>query len=235
MGRVDLIQHMVQDLRVTGSGSMFSNFERLPLWMDSKGIWCTVRQAKRGTSSKYQQILTARLSQAELQWVDSNWGLGLDSLRPSSLTTEVEVNALSELQPLPTALPRTPRVLTRWRKSEENLRQVLAIRLRAEVRDVSQSNLGYDLECVYPDGRKDCIEVKEIGREGGEFALTSNEYAHATSLGAAYVVAICTQDTEGFAWTLIRDPVASLQLIKRCRQWEWVCSDVPRFAEREEF
>ena len=34
----------------------------------------------------------------------------------------------------------------------------------------------------------------------------------------------------GLYWT-----VASLQLIKRCRQWEWVCSDVPRFAEREEF
>jgi len=52
--------------------------------------------------------------------------------------------------------------------------------LNADVRDVQRYNLGWDLEFLLPDGRKELIEVKGSARQG-RFTLTRNELGAARS------------------------------------------------------
>jgi len=146
----------------------------------------------------------------------------------SSLTEKILFSGYNTLP-----LASKPPSLKKWRGAEEQVRDIL-VGLGWETNDVSRQNIGYDIECITPEGEKLCIEVKLVGSSNKPFTLTSNEEAVARQKRAQYLIAVVCQSREFIEVAFIRDPVQQLQMTRQCRQWVWECDDYPyeplRFA-----
>ena len=89
---------------------------------------------------------------------------------------------------------------------------------------VGNQNLGYDVVSKTPNGETRYIEVKLLSSDSGTFSLTSNEYATAHQLGESFILCLRVQRETGIAVTYIRNPIETVRLEKRVKQWEWFCS-----------
>ena len=113
--------------------------------------------------------------------------------------------------------------LRRWRGAEQQVAQLWTAQGWA-VEDVSRSNLGYDLECISPEGTKVFMEVKLVERLGQPIIMTSNEEAVARQRGTEYWVVIVSQLSNCLQVVVVRDPVRSMEMRRQCRQWVWECT-----------
>ena len=68
------------------------------------------------------------------------------------------------------------------------------------------------------------IDAYLLSSDSGTFSLTSNEYATAHQLGESFILCLMVQSETGIAVTYIRNPIETVQLEKRVKQWEWFCS-----------
>lgn len=68
------------------------------------------------------------------------------------------------------------------------------------------------------------IDAYLLSSDSGTFSLTSNEYATAHQLGESFILCLMVQSEMGIAVTYIRNPIETVQLEKRVKQWEWFCS-----------
>lgn len=125
-----------------------------------------------------------------------------------------------------TSMFRTPPAIKAWRSAEQNaLTWLSALADAVSVKDVSQANVGYDLEVVSRNGERSYIEVKSVVRFGDPIRLTNNEHATAYQLGPAYLLALVVNGSDQFDIRFVRDPVRTLALEKRCEQWSWYNAD----------
>ena len=114
--------------------------------------------------------------------------------------------------------------IKKWRSAEINLVSIL--NQQPDVKralDRSQSNLGYDIEVYYNDGSVNYIEVKSVERLGDSISLTNNEYSTANELKDDYLIAIVNQSEDQIRVCYIKNPIETLNLIKRVTRWEWLC------------
>jgi hypothetical protein len=119
--------------------------------------------------------------------------------------------------------------IARWRSAERNtLEYIKALGGVLSVADVSQANLGHDLEVTMKSGARKLIEVKSVASFDEPFRLTSNEYATASSARTEYVLAIVVNGNE-FGLKFICDPVRTLSFERRCERWSWQCSEYASF------
>ena len=140
------------------------------------------------------------------------------------------VKNISHTLPLNTintpSLFRNPPSIKAWRSAEQNAQAWLsALADVLTVKDVSQANVGYDLEVFKSNGDSMYVEVKSVSKFGDMFRLTNNEHATAYQLGDDYYLAIVVNSNETFAIRLIRNPINTLSLEKRCEQWSWYCEN----------
>ena len=120
------------------------------------------------------------------------------------------------------SLFKTPPAIKVWRSAEQNaLAWLSALSDVVSAKDVSQANVGYDLEVVKRNGEHWYVEVKSVVRFGDPVRLTNNEYATAFQHGQSYLLAFVVNGSDQFAIRFIRDPIHSLALEKRCEQWSW--------------
>lgn len=109
-----------------------------------------------------------------------------------------------------------------WRSAEQNaLAWLSALADVLSAKDVSQANVGYDLEIVKHNGERMYIEVKSVTRFGDPIRMTNNEHATAFQHGRSYLLAFVVNGSEQFDIRFIRDPIRTLALEKRCEQWSW--------------
>src|ERR1019366_6079251 len=74
--------------------------------------------------------------------------------------------------------------IAKWRSAERNaLEYIKAMDTVLGFSDVSQANLGHDLEVTMKSGKRKLVEVKSVASFAEPFRLTSNEYATASSAG----------------------------------------------------
>lgn len=126
----------------------------------------------------------------------------------------------------PDSIFKTRPAIKQWRSAEKNtLEWFSALNDVVSVKDVSQANVGYDLEVLRRDGQYLYIEVKSVTRFGDPIRLTNNEHATAFQLGAAFLLAIVVNSEEEFHIRFVPDPVRALTLDKRCEQWSWSSDD----------
>ena len=119
--------------------------------------------------------------------------------------------------------------IARWRSAERNaLEYIKAMHAVLGVSDVSQANLGHDLEVTMKSGKRKLVEVKSVKSFVEPFGLTSNEYATASSSGADYILAIVVNGDQ-FGIKFVCDPVAALSFERRCERWSWQCNDYASF------
>lgn len=123
-------------------------------------------------------------------------------------------------------------ITTKWRSSEllakeyfESLENVL------EVEDVSESNLGYDLEIIFKDNRRIYVEVKKVSSFNDTFKLTNNEFANATKYAEDYYVALVIHDP--FQISFISNPVAELEHKKVIEQISWKFGDYSNNLQKD--
>jgi hypothetical protein len=151
-------------------------------------------------------------------------------------TSSATIRNQSQHQNKPDNSPRMPNVpsslfkalpaIKAWRSAEQNALAWFTARINViSAKDVSQSNVGYDLEIVMRNGGRLHVEVKSVSRFGDAIRLTNNEHATAYQLGASYLLAIVVNAGDQFEICFIRDPVRTLALEKRCEQWSWHSAD----------
>ena len=111
------------------------------------------------------------------------------------------------------------------RRAEQNaakyLRGIMGV---VAVTDVHASNMGYDLEVVLGNNKKIFVEVKGVKAFSEPFSLTTNEHSTAQHHGDDYLVALVI-DRDPFQVQVIRNPVASLHMQKKCEKWSWHCEN----------
>lgn len=124
------------------------------------------------------------------------------------------------------SLFKSPPAIKQWRSAEQNaLVWLSALTDVLSVKDVSQANVGYDLEVIKHDGKRYYIEVKSVSRFGDPVRLTNNEHSTAFQLGKNYLLALVVNGKERFDIRFVPDPIRTLALEKRCEQWSWYCDD----------
>jgi len=89
------------------------------------------------------------------------------------------------------------------------------------LRDVSKSNLGYDLEGTDHENNIAYVEVKSITYGGEKFRLTNNEVALARELNGKYLLALALTSKNGVSIEIIRSPLNHLNVTRQCVQWVW--------------
>jgi hypothetical protein len=125
---------------------------------------------------------------------------------------------------------KTPPAIKAWRTAEQNaLAWLAALNDVIAANDVSQANVGYDIEVIKRNGERTYVEVKSVPRFGDVFRMTNNEHATAYQLGPSYLLALVVNGNDKFHIRFIPDPVRSLKLEKRCEQWCWYSDDYLNF------
>ena len=115
--------------------------------------------------------------------------------------------------------------IKKWRSSENNAAEFFkALNTVIAVEDVTQANLGYDLEVLLENGRKLLVEVKSVSSFSEAFKITNNEYSSAHNYGDNYYIALVV-NSEDFQLKLIKNPIKELRFEKKCERWSWHCSE----------
>lgn len=115
--------------------------------------------------------------------------------------------------------------IQKWRSTEVNLAEYLRyFDFIDEVKDVSVSNLGYDLEVKLNNGDKIYLEVKSMISFSQPFKITNNEYTCAHNYGNKYYIALVVNDDD-FQVMFIQNPIETLHFEKKCEQWSWFCEE----------
>lgn len=120
--------------------------------------------------------------------------------------------------------------LHRW-KTIENQCVEFEEYLGNDAINVSDQNLGYDVESTTPEGETRYIEVKSLNEGVTSFTLTNNEYSSAAHLGKKYYLCLISLNNDSCKILYLKDPVHTLKLTKRVKAWEWFCEEY----EGEEF
>lgn len=114
--------------------------------------------------------------------------------------------------------------IKKWRSVEENMVLILqTMKGVKEVHDVAARNMGYDLEVIFEDGKRNFYEVKSVDQIGDLISITNNEYSAAAELKNSYYLTIVSQSEEVFEICFIKNPTDTLNLNRRITRWEWTC------------
>lgn len=115
-------------------------------------------------------------------------------------------------------------IIQKWRSVEENVKLLLEEDENIiEVIDVSKRNIGYDLEAICKDGKRNFYEVKSVNDLGDMFVMTNNELLTASQHPSQYFLCVVKQSDRKIEMCLIKDPANTLNLEKRARVWEYIC------------
>ena len=112
------------------------------------------------------------------------------------------------------------------RSVEKNVAAVLELMEEVSiVRDMTEQNIGYDLEAILNDGSRRFYEVKSVNRLGETVSFSNNEYSTCVSLKEQYYLAIACQEDDEISICFIKNPVKCLSFQKRITRWDWMCSE----------
>ncbi len=132
---------------------------------------------------------------------------------PSSQKNEVIIEKTFKYEP----------AIKKWRSAEQNVAEYMkSLTPVLSVKDVTQANLGYDLEVMLLTGKRIYIEIKSVATFTEPFKISNNEYTSAHSYGKDYLIALVIND-EPFQIRFVPDPIKTLSFEKKCERWSWFC------------
>lgn len=161
----------------------------------------------------------------DVEWFDLNYGTNLlnvykdwtvDNANQKKTTLQFSTSTFIDV--------KKNKSISKWRAAEQQCVE-FEQSLGNKARDVSKQNLGYDVESIDELGRVRYIEVKSISKGSPYFSMTNNEYSAAHQHGDNYYICVIQQENEKLTLIYIKNPVNTLNLEKRVRQWEWVCEN----------
>tara|TARA_R100000935_G_scaffold56440_1_gene87969 strand:+ start:143 stop:2152 length:2010 start_codon:yes stop_codon:yes gene_type:complete len=120
---------------------------------------------------------------------------------------------------------KAPPAIKKWRSSEKNAQEYLkALNVALSVKDVTEANLGYDLEMMLHNGKRIYIEVKSVNTFSEPFKISNNEYSSAHNYGSDYFIALVINNDD-FKIKFVPNPIKSLNFEKKCERWSWFCGE----------
>lgn len=120
---------------------------------------------------------------------------------------------------------KVPPAIKKWRSSEKNAQEYLkALNVALSVKDVTEANLGYDLEMMLQNGKRIYIEVKSVNTFSEPFKISNNEYSSAHNYGSDYFIALVINNDD-FKIKFIPNPIKTLNFEKKCERWSWFCGE----------
>ena len=120
---------------------------------------------------------------------------------------------------------KAPPAIKKWRSSEKNAQEYLkALNVALSVKDVTEANLGYDLEMMLHNGKRIYIEVKSVNTFSEPFKISNNEYSSAHNYGSDYYIALVINNDD-FKIKFIPNPIKTLNFEKKCERWSWFCGE----------
>ncbi|TXD84100.1 DUF3883 domain-containing protein [Subsaximicrobium wynnwilliamsii] len=115
--------------------------------------------------------------------------------------------------------------IKKWRSSEKNAQEYLkALNVALSVKDVTEANLGYDLEMMLHNGKRIYIEVKSVNTFSEPFKISNNEYSSAHNYGSDYFIALVINN-DNFKIKFVPNPIKTLSFEKKCERWSWFCAE----------
>ncbi len=117
--------------------------------------------------------------------------------------------------------------LMKWRSAEINVKEWFSSHPKVLTsKDVSKSNVGYDVEVKLKNGDEYYIEVKSVSSFNEPFEITNNEYAIGSQLKEKYIIACVSSSSENIINVMfIKNPIKHLFFEKRIKNISWLCED----------
>lgn len=118
---------------------------------------------------------------------------------------------------------KTEPAIKKWRSAEKNAQEYLkSLNVALSVKDVTEANLGYDLELMLHSGKRIYIEVKSVNSFAEPFKISNNEYSSAHNYGSHYYIAVVVNNDD-FQIKFVPNPIKTLSFEKKCERWSWFC------------
>lgn len=114
--------------------------------------------------------------------------------------------------------------LSKWRTAEQQCIEIEK-NFGHNAKYVGSKNLGYDVESRDKNGNKRYVEVKLLSSKSAPFTMTNNEYSSAHLYGNSYYLCLIYANQSELEVVYVQNPVLSLKLEKRVKQWEWFCDN----------
>lgn len=218
-GRAELFARCVAQFRYECEGDRLRWLRQIPLFPTAKGFLAAECLAEASDCSPvFLRHVSEVVEASDLAFVFKRLGI-----RTTLAPVAAEVSQPSGGAPQ-RPFQNAP-AIARWRSAERNaLEYIKAMDTVLGVSDVSQANLGHDLEVTMKSGKRLLVEIKSVASFAEPFRLTSNEYASASSGGVDYVLAIVVNGDQ-FDIRFVCNPVAALSFERRCERWSWQCND----------
>lgn len=218
-GCAELFARCVVQFRYDCEGDRLRWLYQLPLFPTGEGLLTAECVSDTSDlSPDFLRQVSEAVETSDLAFVLKRLGIAMP-FTPVAVVAGQSVPGVSQRR-----LQSSP-AIAKWRSAERNaLEYIKAMDAVLGVSDVSQANLGHDLEVMMKNGKRKMVEVKSVSSFAEPFRLTSNEYATASSARADYILAIVVNGDQ-FDIRFVRDPVATLSFERRCERWSWQCSD----------
>ena len=226
-GRAELFGRCVVQYRYDCDGNRLRWLRQVPLFPTAEGLLTAERLSDASDlTPDFLRQVSEVVEASDLTFVLKRLGVAVANGPAPVVVGQPADVAKRSFQNIP--------AIARWRSAERNsLEYIKAMDAVLGVSDVSQANLGHDLEVTMKSGKRILVEVKSVASFTEPFRLTSNEYATASSSGPDYVLAIVVNGDQ-FDIRFVRDPVSVLSFERRCERWSWQCSDYASAASDPE-
>lgn len=155
------------------------------------------------------------------------------SIEPERLSDNIVIGTITDQifqkqEPTLNTGFKTEPAIKKWRSAEQNAAEYLkSLNAVLSVKDVTQANLGYDLEVMLIKGKRIYVEIKSVSSFSEPFKISNNEYSSAHSYGVDYYIALVIND-EPFKMKFVPDPIKTLSFEKKCEKWSWFCEQYSR-------
>lgn len=230
--RISIIAETIKESRFGANKQLLDNFSTAKLFLTNNGI-SDISHIKSfdNLDKEFLDTLVSKVgSFKDVENLFRKFGIVTANYSEQQIKLSTKISTIKQKQ------FSKQDIIPKWRSVEKNVATVLqGLKGVSAVRDVSEQNLGYDLEVVLDNGEKQFIEVKSVNSLGDSISITNNEYSTANQYQKQFYLAITCQTDDSIEICLINDPIYTLPLTKRVVRWEWVCNQYKGEVIKKEF
>ncbi len=228
IGYAEIYSKVIAHYRYDLNTNEIEQLKQLNLFPTQNGI---LNALQLGNSNELNDIffnyLNNNVDVADTKLFFKKLGIEFNQNLGVATDKEVEVQKLSNENPIINkASPfKAPPAIKKWRSSEKNAQEYLkALNVALSVKDVTEANLGYDLEMMLHNGKRIYIEVKSVNTFSEPFKISNNEYSSAHNYGSDYFIALVINNDD-FKIKFVPNPIKNLFFEKKCERWSWFCGE----------
>lgn len=228
IGYAEIFSKIIAQYRYDLDSNVIEQLKKLSLFPTNKG---TLNAMQINNSSELDTIfidyLNNNVDGADLLLFFKKLGIESNQKVGIANENEIEVQKVIDEEPIfksPSSFKATPDI-KKWRSAEKNAQEYLKVlNVALSVKDVTEANLGYDLEMMLHNGKRIYIEVKSVNSFIEPFKISNNEYSSAHNYGSDYYIALVINNDD-FKIKFVPNPIKTLSFEKKCERWSWFCGE----------